>query len=196
MARQLTNPHAWSLVAWRLSQGALVAHVFFKYIGGIGPTSGISMVPTMPAHYTDTTWILYSSLCRRGRGVQVGDVVTYTHPLFPNQHGCKRIIGMPGDFVSVMTPGRRDEDTEAKDVEEKWARVKEHVIQVPEGHCWVAGDNLDWSRDSRLFGPLPLGLVRAKVLAVVMPFRHAKWLGADSQMRDAQGQEHEWVIPR
>lgn len=38
--------------------------------------------------------------------------------------------------------------------------------QVPEGHCWVVGDNLGNSRDSRMFGPLPLALVRGKVVAV------------------------------
>lgn len=38
------------------------------------------------------------------------------------------------------------------------------VMQIPEGHCYVAGDNLKYSRDSRMFGPLPLGLVKAKAI--------------------------------
>lgn len=154
------------------------------------------MVPTIPAHYRSTPRILYSTLHRRGRGIKVGDVITYTHPMFPNTHGCKRVIGMPGDFVSVVTPGRGDEDTEAIDVEGKWAAVKEQVIQVPEGHCWVAGDNLEWSRDSRLFGPLPLGLVTAKVIAVVSPWSDAKWVGARVDVKDALGEERGWVMKR
>lgn len=36
---------------------------------------------------------------------------------------------------------------------------------MPEGHCWLIGDNLPESRDSRTFGPLPLALVKGKVLA-------------------------------
>ena len=36
------------------------------------------------------------------------------------------------------------------------------MIQVPEGHVWVEGDNLSWSRDSRFFGPVPLALVRGR----------------------------------
>lgn len=114
--------------------------------------------------------------------------------MFPNEAGCKRIIGMPGDFVSVVTPGRQDSDLEAVDTDKKWASVREQVIQVPEGHCWVAGDNLEWSRDSRLYGPLPLGLVRAKVLAVALPISDAKWLGHERDIRDAQGKKHKWVI--
>lgn len=91
---------------------------------------------------------------------------------------------MPGDFVSVITNGREQSDTEAVDTEGKWARVKEQVVRVPEGHCWVAGDNLEWSRDSRLFGPLPLGLVKAKVLAVMSPGEGTKWVGSEVDVTD------------
>jgi inner membrane protease subunit 1 len=167
--------------------------VFSHYIGSIGRTYGISMLPTIPDGMRKRSWILMSALHRRGRWIKVGDVVTYTHPIFPGEYGCKRVIGMPGDFVSVVTPGRGDGDVKDVDVEGKWARVKEQVVQVPEGHCWVTGDNLEWSRDSRLYGPLPLGLVKAKVLAVVAPFGDAKWLGADLDVRNVQGMEHEWV---
>lgn len=36
--------------------------------------------------------------------------------------------------------------------------------QVPKGHCWVLGDNLLSSRDSRLYGPLPMALIDGKVM--------------------------------
>lgn len=35
-------------------------------------------------------------------------------------------------------------------------------LQVPEGHCWVVGDDLPHSRDSRMFGPLPMALIAGK----------------------------------
>lgn len=40
---------------------------------------------------------------------------------------------------------------------------------MPEGHCWVLGDNLTESRDSRTYGPVPLGLVKGKVVAKNVP---------------------------
>lgn len=46
--------------------------------------------------------------------------------------------------------------------------------QVPEGHCWVIGDNLPWSRDSRHFGPMPLALIKGKVIAKVLPWSERK----------------------
>lgn len=172
---------------------SLLAHVFYSYIGGVGSTVGMSMTPTIPHSWRGHPWILFSTLHRRGRGIKVGDVVTYTSPLFPNESGCKRVIGMPGDFVAVVSGGRGDGDVEAVDTEGKWASVREQVIRVPEGHCWVAGDNLEWSRDSRVFGPLPLGLVKAKVLAVLLPFGEAKWVGSGVDVVDPKG-EREWVI--
>lgn len=38
------------------------------------------------------------------------------------------------------------------------------ATQVPQGHCWIVGDNIKHSRDSRLFGPIPLALIRGKVV--------------------------------
>lgn len=36
---------------------------------------------------------------------------------------------------------------------------------MPEGHCWLIGDNVSESRDSRTFGPLPLALIKGKTVA-------------------------------
>ena len=44
------------------------------------------------------------------------------------------------------------------------------TTQVPQGHCWIVGDNLKHSRDSRHFGPLPLALVKGKVVARLSPW--------------------------
>jgi inner membrane protease subunit 1 len=173
-------------------KGFVITHVFKTTIGSTGSTDGISMIPTIPHSFRKQPMILYSTLHRRGRNIKVGDVVTYTHPILPHTHGCKRVIGMPGDFVSVLTPARGGDDTEKDPAEGEWANVTEEVVQVPEGHCWVAGDNLEWSRDSRLYGPMPLGLVRAKVLAVVYPFEDARWLGASVDVVDYKGGEKEW----
>lgn len=49
--------------------------------------------------------VLVSHLHRQGRGVQVGDVVDFKHPMFPGFGAIKRVVGMPGDFVMRDTPG-------------------------------------------------------------------------------------------
>ena len=52
---------------------------------------------------------------------------------------------------------------------------------MPEGHCWMLGDNLPESRDSRTYGPVPLGLITGKGVARVWPFFEVKWLANNLQ---------------
>ena len=59
------------------------------------------MLPTLNVH---GDWIYVSRFSRRGKGVQVGDVVSVKHPMFPGVGAAKRILGMPGDFVLRDSP--------------------------------------------------------------------------------------------
>jgi len=86
--------------------------------------------------------------------------VTFNSVVEPGERVIKRIIGLEGDYVMLHTPGRGNDS----------------MIQVPEGHCWVAGDNLPYSRDSRHFGPMPLALIRGKIIAKVFPWRERRWI--------------------
>lgn len=105
------------------------------------------MVPTLAASGDS---VIISKYYRHGRDVQVGDIVSFKHPMREDMRASKRVVGMPGDFVLRDTP-------------EKGQGM---MIQVPQGHCWVVGDNLSHSRDSRMFGPLPLALIRGKVVGI------------------------------
>ncbi|KKK16972.1 hypothetical protein ARAM_006903 [Aspergillus rambellii] len=88
-------------------------------------------------------------------GIAVGDVVRFYHPTFLGVHGAKRVIGMPGDFV---------------------CRDLAFSVDVPEGHVYLAGDNLPWSRDSRNYGPIPMALINGKIIARVWPPSKMQWV--------------------
>ena len=60
------------------------------------------MLPTLAV---DHDWVYISKFYRRGKGVRVGDVVSFKHPMFPSVGALKRVVGMPGDFVLRDTPG-------------------------------------------------------------------------------------------
>lgn len=87
------------------------------------------------------------------QSLQRGDLVTFMSPLDPTRGVCKRIIGFPGDIICVDPTG-------------KYAPSTEHVV-VPKGHIWVSGDNMSWSRDSREYGPIPVGLIKGKFIGRV-----------------------------
>jgi inner membrane protease subunit 2 len=43
------------------------------------------------------------------------------------------------------------------------------VVKIPKGHCWVESDESYHGMDSNTFGPVPLGLVYAKVSWIIWP---------------------------
>ncbi|OIW29608.1 LexA/Signal peptidase [Coniochaeta ligniaria NRRL 30616] len=137
-----------------------VLHLFWEYGYSLGPAQGPSMLPTIQVA---DEWMLTSKRHRHGRGVAVGDLVVYKIPIFPDMDGMKRVLGMPGDYVLIDSP---ESGSDA-------------MIQVPQGHCWLVGDNLPTSRDSRMFGPVPLALVSGKVIATLRspgPGFEFKWI--------------------
>ena len=77
-------------------KGLFALHFFSTYVGHFALTAGPSMLPTINVKgvrvYTDNTY-------SRGRGIKVGDVVDFHHPLDRGEGGIKRVMGMPGDFV-------------------------------------------------------------------------------------------------
>ncbi|KAK4669684.1 uncharacterized protein QC763_205125 [Podospora pseudopauciseta] len=129
-----------------------LAHLIWNNLLSLAPAQGPSMLATYPI---TGTWHLTSRLSRLGRNLSVGDIVTFTLPDRPSAIGVKRVIGLPGDYVLIGTPGPAADDA--------------LMLQVPEGHVYLVGDNLPASNDSRIFGPVPLGLIRGKVIASMEP---------------------------
>lgn len=61
------------------------------------------------------------------------------------------LISQPGDSICI------DPD----------AHPRKYMI-VPKGKVWIEGDNLPRSKDSRHYGPVPLGLIQGRVIARVI----------------------------
>ncbi|KAJ3014292.1 UNVERIFIED_CONTAM: hypothetical protein HDU68_000350 [Siphonaria sp. JEL0065] len=85
------------------------------------------------------------------RKVAVGDLVVAYSPMHHNRLVLKRVLGLPGDIVL------------------KDPTVSNETVKIPQGHVWLQGDNLNHSIDSRTYGPLPMGLLKGKVLCKLWP---------------------------
>lgn len=101
-----------------------------------------------------------------------GDVVVFR---VAGQTCVKRIAGLPGDTLYVV----RNKEGFDDEIVMEWQFVKlskalagkyaaptiwiEEVV-VPEGSCYVLGDNLTASRDSRSFGAVPLSSICGKLV--------------------------------
>lgn len=144
----------------------MISHFFASHFYSITFPTGASMLPTM--HYTGEV-IAISKRYRYGHNIKVGDIICAVHPLFPDGHAViKRVVGMPGDFVWVA------EGHESNDPLVGWVHGDEgtgRMIQVPRGHCWLSGDNWGFSRDSRHYGAVPLGLVIGRATWRIWPMK-------------------------
>ena len=79
-----------------------------------------------------------------------GSVVVLRSPSEPHRLLVKRLIGLEGDWV-CPEPGTSK------------------VELVPQGCCWVEGDNAGCSEDSRAFGAVPLALLEGRLTSVLWP---------------------------
>ncbi|KAG5440562.1 hypothetical protein PCK2_000387 [Pneumocystis canis] len=121
----------------------------------IYPCTGPSMLPTLNVHGDLLGVDKWHG--KNGKGCRVGDVIVAIKPGTTNVRIAKRIIGLPGDIIC--------KDPLANHIE---------FIKVPKGHVWIMGDNLLHSLDSRNYGPLPMALIKGKVVCRIFP--NFKWL--------------------
>ncbi|KAG5341879.1 IMP1L protease, partial [Acromyrmex heyeri] len=126
-------------------QCACVTYCVYEYVGDIVVCSGPSMEPTL---YTNDVLLLERISVRLQR-LEKGDIVISKCPNNPEQNICKRIIGLPGDKI----------------------RNGFSITTIPYGHVWLEGDNRNNSTDSRIYGPVPHGLLRGRALCKILPLR-------------------------
>ncbi|KAJ3990520.1 LexA/Signal peptidase [Lentinula detonsa] len=135
---------------------ACATHLFLEYVGTVSLMSGPSMLPTL-ASSGEVVVEDKLSLRLNPTSLARGDLVVVRSPINPTLIVCKRVIGLPGDVVCVDPTGLKAPSTE-------------HVI-VPKGHIWLCGDNMLYSRDSRDYGPVPMALIRSKLVARIWPLK-------------------------
>ena len=81
-------------------------HFILAHVGTVTMTGGPSMLPTLTV---EGDAVMISKYYRRGRGVKVGDVVSFSHPVDPEIGALKRLVALPGDFVMTGENNSRGE---------------------------------------------------------------------------------------
>ncbi|KAJ9544310.1 hypothetical protein OSB04_024017 [Centaurea solstitialis] len=128
-----TRSIIWNVCNKYLTIGLVGITVTDRYVG-VCPIRGSSMSPTFnpsAGAFTDD-YVLLDKFCLEKYNFSHGDVVIFSSPSNYKERCVKRIVGMGGDYISDVNG----------------------AIKVPEGHCWVEGDNSASSFDSRSFGPV------------------------------------------
>jgi inner membrane protease subunit 1 len=104
-------------------------------------SEGQSMEPTI----THSSFLIVDKFFFKFRGIKRGDIVISKSPVDPKVDICKRVVHLEKERV--------------------------HGIEIPKNHVWLEGDNKNNSYDSRNHGPVPIGLVKARVVSSLYPLK-------------------------
>ena len=136
---------------------------------------GASMEPT----FHDGEYLLIDQLSYRFREPRRGEVIVFHYPLQPSQFFIKRIVGLPGDTITVengRVEVKNDQLTQGASLDES-AYLPEGVrtggqieITLQADEFFVLGDNRPASSDSRSWGVLPADNVIGRTWVRAFPF--------------------------
>ena len=133
--------------------------------------SGASMVPT----FQNGQYLIIDELTYHFQHPNRGDVVVFRYPKDKTQFFIKRIIGLPGDVVSISDSGitiTRTNGTSST-LDESYVKNRgnggTHEYTVPAQEYFVMGDNRPESSDSRSWGFLPRKNIVGRAFLRVLP---------------------------
>jgi signal peptidase I len=166
------------LFAYELAKIALIAFVivapirYFLFQPFI--VSGESMVPS----FQSGDYLIVEELSYRFSQPERGDVVVFDTdfiPQYKNQRFIKRVIGLPGETVSVSN-GKVEiiKDNNVLLLDEKYLPANIKTIgevrrTLGKDEFFVMGDNRDYSYDSRAWGVVPKKEIIGKAVLRLFP---------------------------
>jgi signal peptidase I len=121
------------------------------------------------------------------RDVERGDIVVFRYPKQPDVDYVKRVVGMPGDLVTirdkkVFVNGQRLDEPYTVHQDRNVFRLDMSLAEpyrsrdqfgpyrVEAGSYFVMGDNRDMSYDSRYWGTVPRTMIKGRPVVVYWSF--------------------------
>lgn len=166
----------WDLVKVFFTAFVLVWLIIRPFIAEPFVVSGSSMVP----NFHNREYLIIQKLSYRFSTPQRGDVIVFKYPVDPDQYFIKRIIGLPGERVSIQQ-GRvviiNSSHPSGFVLDESYlpnqniTLGKPDIVELGTNQYYVLGDNRLQSSDSRVWGPLPKSNIVGKVWLRVLPLR-------------------------
>ncbi len=122
---------------------------------------GSSMVPT----YHNSDYLLIDKLTYRFRDPKRGEVIVFHYPRDPNENYIKRIIGLPGETISIkgdLVTIKNSDNPDGVTLSEDYTNKTDGAapfstdveMKLGDNQYFVMGDNRHASSDSRFFGAL------------------------------------------
>jgi len=147
----------------------LLAFIVIFFLYQPVQVEGTSMLP----HLTNNERIFINKFVYRFEPVQRGDIVVFWYPLDPSKSYIKRVVGLPGEWISVVEGHvyvNGKPLTEPYLPTEYFDRQSYPVTYVEPDHYYVLGDHRESSNDSRLWGTVDQKYIYGKAVFVYWPF--------------------------
>lgn len=139
--------------------------------------TGWSMYPTLVAG----EYVFFNRLAYVRRGPKRGDVVLVRGLLEGRRAMIKRVVGVAGDTVQlsqgVVTVN--DMPIERASPPEELTAQEHGLWTLKHDECFLLGDAMDMSTDSRSFGPVSRQAVKARAWLVYWP--PSRWRRLDTE---------------
>lgn len=145
-----------------------------KFIAQPFIVSGASMDPT----FKTGNYLIIDQLSYRFYNPERGDVVVFRYPNNPKVFYIKRIIGLPGETVSIengkVTIINKENPKgillDDSYVLENHRSMETRKVTLEANSYFVMGDNRAESSDSRIWGPLDLKYIMGRPILRLLPF--------------------------
>jgi len=158
----------WGRFVLDIIETLVLAVILFFGINAISArvrVDGFSMRPTLE----DGEFVLVSKLNYQFGSVERGDIIVFYFPMDPEQELIKRVIGLPGDHISVRN-GTVSVNGQVLN-EPYIAETPRYSGEwdVSDDQLFVLGDNRNDSSDSHSWGLLPTENVVGKAVVIYWP---------------------------
>ena len=158
----------WRRFTLDIVETLALAVVLFLGINAVSArvrVDGFSMRPTLQ----DGEFVLVSKLNYKFGAVQRGDIIVFHFPMDPKQELIKRVIGLPGDHISVNSGNVTVNGQVLNEPYIAAAPTYAGEWDVPAGQLFVLGDNRNDSSDSHAWGLLPSENLVGKAVVIYWP---------------------------
>lgn len=165
LAEQSTN---WKRFLLDILETLVLAVVLYFGINAVSArvrVDGFSMRPTLQ----DGEYILINKLAYKLGEPMRGDIVVFVFPINPEEDLIKRIIGLPGDSITIQDGVLIINGVTVDEPYINAPPAYNGTWQVAEGELFVLGDNRNDSRDSHQWGLLPMENVIGRAVLIYWP---------------------------
>jgi signal peptidase I len=158
----------WGQLLIDVMETLVISVVLFFLINAVSARIRVESV-SMKDTLNPGDFVLVNRLAYKWGEIGRGDVVIFDPPFASPEPYVKRVIGLPGEVVSINNGKIYVNDIL---VQEPYLNVNFHTNgtwEIPAGEIFVMGDNRNNSSDSRSWGTVPIENIIGKALFVYWP---------------------------